>query len=333
MAHKRKPTTSWWKDAEYEIKYFRSLLKERIKELRTIRSEKNAIIEKAKAYDGALEQAKKELSQSGPDSDSARQIKRFFPELAENKGERIRKALVEIFSGCIKDNEFCHTGFTYAEITAWLEKQKEQKPADGKKYSSPECGTTAGVWSEEDKTNGWAGEDLSRYLSCLQRLGTGNPQQPETINSQWFKEHCRSQSKPSWNEEDIHKFNRIATILGEAGTTQCWYEKKRICEKEEADDLCAFLKLVFNRFTEKQITKRSEEDLEAIDMCLDAIPKAWKTKSGMLLTKWLKEHLCPSWKPSEEHFQALRRAIMKADKGSDAETWLIDLCEQLKKLI
>ena len=46
----------------------------------------------------------------------------------------------------------------------------------------------------------------------------------------------------------------------------------------------------------------SEEDKEALDMCLDAIPKAWKTKSGILLTKWLKDniHLQPKQEWSEE---------------------------------
>jgi len=40
----------------------------------------------------------------------------------------------------------------------------------------------------------------------------------------------------------------------------------------------------------------------------------------------------PHWKPSEEHFQGLRRAITKAEKGSDAWNSLTDLYEQLKKL-
>lgn len=46
-------------------------------------------------------------------------------------------------------------------------------------------------WTEEDKTNGWKEANLERYLSCLQKLGTGDPQQPETVNSKWFKEHCQ----------------------------------------------------------------------------------------------------------------------------------------------
>ena len=36
------------------------------------------------------------------------------------------------------------------DVRSLLDYPIEQKPADGKEYSSPECGTTAGVWSEED---------------------------------------------------------------------------------------------------------------------------------------------------------------------------------------
>ena len=61
----------------------------------------------------------------------------YFPELKESEDERIRKALLKQFSGCIKDEEFCHTGFTYAEITAWLEKQKERNwiPTDEQRHA------------------------------------------------------------------------------------------------------------------------------------------------------------------------------------------------------
>ena len=49
----------------------------------------------------------------------------------------------------------------------------------------------------------WTKEDKERYISCLQRLGTGNPEQPETVNSKWFKEHVYSQSTWKPSEEQI----------------------------------------------------------------------------------------------------------------------------------
>jgi hypothetical protein len=60
-------------------------------------------------------------------------------------------------------------------------------------------------FSQEDnyelvEQNAWSEEDKERYISCLQRLGTGDPKQPETINSKWFKEHVYPQS--TWKPSD-----------------------------------------------------------------------------------------------------------------------------------
>jgi hypothetical protein len=63
----------------------------------------------------------------------------------------------------------------------------------------------------------WSEEDKERYISCLQRLGTGNPDQPETINSKWFKEHVTS--LPQWkpNKKQMHFLNWLANVkLGDS---------------------------------------------------------------------------------------------------------------------
>jgi len=55
-------------------------------------------------------------------------------------------------------------------------------------------------WLKSLRPQNWTKEDKERYISCLQRLGTGNPEQPETINSKWFKEHVYPQS--TWKPSD-----------------------------------------------------------------------------------------------------------------------------------
>lgn len=55
-------------------------------------------------------------------------------------------------------------------------------------------------WLKSLKPQNWTKEDEERYASCLQRLGTGNPEQPETINSKWFKEHAYPQK--TWKPSD-----------------------------------------------------------------------------------------------------------------------------------
>lgn len=64
-------------------------------------------------------------------------LKEVCPELAESEDERIRKSIIEHF----KQSEKAFPGLTfggyyYADVLAWLEKQKKQKPAE---------------WSEEDE--------------------------------------------------------------------------------------------------------------------------------------------------------------------------------------
>ena len=95
------------------------------------------IEEKAKAYDEAIEQAQKELATCGSmDCDAARQIFRFFPELKESEDDKIIQFLIN----WINDNgigTLHYIDISWKEkILDWLEKQKEQKPAE---------------WSEENE--------------------------------------------------------------------------------------------------------------------------------------------------------------------------------------
>lgn len=83
---------------------------------------------------------------------------------------------------------------------------------------------------------------------------------------------------------------------------------------------------------EQKPVEWSEEDEEALDMCLDVVPKKWKTKSGILLTKWLKDKLRPSWKPSEEQMKALKAVIDSPTQYQCIVNELKPLYNELKKL-
>ena len=88
--------------------------------------------EKAKAYDKALERAKKWYNEEEPDSYTY-MVESIFPELQkdedeepqENKNKRIRKALISILKS---DFEKDATIFdiSVGDIITWLEKQGEQ---------------------------------------------------------------------------------------------------------------------------------------------------------------------------------------------------------------
>lgn len=84
--------------------------------------------EKARAYDEALERARalrQEAIDKGYAIDYVKDYEAIFPELAESEDERIRKKIIENvrLSGGYTDEEI-------DEMISWLEKQKEQKPAE-----------------------------------------------------------------------------------------------------------------------------------------------------------------------------------------------------------
>ena len=82
------------------------------------------IEEKAKAYDEALETARKIYNKDfTPYCKDA--LEDIFPELKESEDERIRKALIRFHKRTIDIN-----GIKGEDIIAWLEKKGEQKLAD-----------------------------------------------------------------------------------------------------------------------------------------------------------------------------------------------------------
>ena len=147
--------------------------------------------EKAKAYDKALERAKKWYNEEEPDSYTCI-VESIFPELQkdedeepqENKNKRIRKALISILKS---DFEKDTTIFdiSVGEIIAWLEKQGEQnyefhgiaesRPAKGKlkelcqELSQSEVTKISEQgWSEECDENLMMIEDrFSDYLDYI----------------------------------------------------------------------------------------------------------------------------------------------------------------------
>jgi hypothetical protein len=73
-------------------------------------------------------------------------------------------------------------------------------------------------WLKSLRPQNWTKEDKERYISCLQRLGTGNPEQPETINSKWFKEHVYPQKKWELSEEQMKVLNEVINFAADHGT-------------------------------------------------------------------------------------------------------------------
>lgn len=113
------------------------------------------IEQKAKAYDEALERARK-LHKDAIYMDDNVHIKQYesiFPELKEND-EKIKKALIDIVYDTIGDSFWVDYGVHKEEAVAWLEKQhNEQKPVVDSRpkgwYISSRYKEIA--WSENDE--------------------------------------------------------------------------------------------------------------------------------------------------------------------------------------
>lgn len=82
---------------------------------------------KAKAYDEALERAR-ELLNSPRTCFDIDQLKDIFQQLRESEDERIRKRIKLCLAECVHKDII--RDYEHDEALAWLEKQKEQKPAE-----------------------------------------------------------------------------------------------------------------------------------------------------------------------------------------------------------
>ena len=155
--------------------------------------------EKAKAYDEALEKAK-ELLDSPRTCFDIEQLKDIFSELAESEDERIRRKMIEHFKSKTKDT-WCN--MPVKDILAWLEKQKEQKPAE---------------WSEKDEE---MLKDIIAEIEATKQYffthdSEGRAQMQARI--EWLKS-----LRPSWKPSEVQMSMLLAVINDphNAGAESC----------------------------------------------------------------------------------------------------------------
>ena len=98
---------------------------------------------------------------------------RFFPELRESEDERIRKEFVALIKDAEARGDYWHD-LKVADILAWLEKQKEQKPCE-------DSGTDGDImqYIEEGEKRG-----IKEVISFPEKYGLQKEQNPE----EWRKE-------------------------------------------------------------------------------------------------------------------------------------------------
>lgn len=167
-------------------------------------------MDKAKAYDEALERARqqrndyqKELDKTDKNSQLAgllragiSAVEMIFPQLKENDNDRIRKCLQDIVNWFSFDSKFFTNNLvTKKDVIAYLEKQKEQKPA----------------WSEEDE------KDIAYIIEILDDCYASGRHDLTKTNHENLVNKLKSfhPIKQKWNEEDEKTINDACCFLGE----------------------------------------------------------------------------------------------------------------------
>ena len=151
-------------------------------------------------YEEALERAK-----------AGKPMDEVFPELKESEDERIRKALIEVAREVAQEQFFINRGTTLKNVLAYLEKQKEQQPAE---------------WSEEDERICKGLKEL--IPQCMTAHGYNR-------YYNWLKNlHNRIHAQANWkpSEEQMEAL-RIAYEIGTANESWAMSVLKSLYEQLE----------------------------------------------------------------------------------------------------
>ena len=126
------------------------------------------------------EEALEKVRQMSLPKETMEILEALAPELKESEDEQVRKAMLQHFKSKTKE-KWCN--IPVKDIISWLEKQKEQKPAEWSKNDTAFLNEITDFF--ENKT-GRLQHDLDMYAHWLKSL-------PERFNLQ---------PKQEWNEED-----------------------------------------------------------------------------------------------------------------------------------
>lgn len=273
--------------------------------------------EKAKAYDEALERARKLYNDAKANEykSDMEDYEYIFPELAESEDERIRKRLIEYFEGFRMGNaEVKWEGLNVQEVLVWLEKQKEQKPVE--KPSMLE--------QLREHLANTPKEQLDAEFEELKEFTIPKP--AECLDKDKIYVIMKNQQPTEWSEKDsLHLANAVLSAEKEWGNESCtakWL--KSLPER-------------FNLQPKREWSVEDEEKLKAICTYLRDYSRLAKLGDKLRFNEYcdfLKSlRPQPHWKPSEEQMKALSDACCIAfEEERDFHPSLSRLYHDLRKL-
>ena len=260
--------------------------------------------EKAKAYDNVAKMLKTHFEDCTICTIGRDKIMGFFPQLAESEDERTRKWLIRYIKDDIDDNEFTAEGAKNAnKAIAWLEKQKEQQPAD---------------WSEEDELM------RKRCIADLGCLTECEPEYKERYGAQikWLKslsERFNLQPKQEWGEEDMLNLDNIIWLCEncEKGIETIWIPS-------QAAKIKHLMKSIKEGFAQKP-AEWSEEDEKIRKSLVEFFGKfkpqdMWnETISLGDVLSYLEEQKPVEW--SEDDYKMIRALNNCIDELEEKHNW------------
>lgn len=246
------------------------------------------------------------------DGDGRKHIIKSFEEVGGIHGPNFYH--VEFEDNSARDGIYPGEEYPNGYSTQMEKFEEEQKPAEGKEYSSPECGTTAGVWSEDfDK-------EVEKIHKRYPEVSFAKLTRIAYHFSKWAN-RCKDKE---WSEEEKDK---VAQYLHDRDGGMIWSKATEITE--DILDILRPRPKAELTLLDENIIKAAVAFVEQNDHF-----NVWGGIDKHTVIKSLRS-LCPSWKPSEEQMTAIIRAwgILKLHEQEDVAKRLAKLYEQLKKLM
>ena len=281
-----------------------------------------------KAYKEALEQAKFYYGNCPSESEN-KKLEKMFPVLKESEDERIRKEIIEFLTDgiwSVKEIGKVRETQKYAKWIAYLEKQKEQKAAEGTAVQKAFVNSKIDYTLEEKC-------DASDYAEAILPTSVTYGENEEEYKLHKIIEAAfiagqkkkKEQQLAEWGEEDEKHLNWVIEHFRQSG--------------ELYHDLIDWLKSLPERFNLQPKQEWSEEDekiretlLNYYEECLDNY-SCVEWLNGITyseLCDWLKSFRPqPHWKPSEKQMKVLKAAIVYVESSESNFKWSGSVLESL----
>ena len=326
------------------------------------------IEQKARAYDEALERARKLYNDAKANEykSDMEDYEYIFPELAESEDERIRKRLIEYFEGFSMGNaEVKWEGLNVQEVLVWLEKQKEQKSLKVGENAYFDPNTQMWFIKKEQKPADnpkWA-ELTWKDINELERIinnvhyefqnGIGEDSFGELVLER-FREYkddgSMDEQKPAeWSEEDEKLFWGLTAYVPNEELERLGVTRNDILKKLKS--IRHHPIQIKEAYKEGFQTARHATALAFMNYCDKIRPngkmclsngECEEIEKAFLVGDWDKIeryfHKC-HWKPSEEQMKALNEIvnILAASPFLHQNDYLFNILnglrEELKKLL